>query len=144
MQALQLRQRVGCSETERKAWSRTGVLIASRPAQGTGLHTEYDDANLIAALIALEMKKLGVTASRYVAAFAELHHWLRANSSLEWPQFRVFLTPEQARFQPTADPVPRGAMGFTIDLESLCAQASDDLRPEGIQGLLKLPLGAVR
>jgi len=120
------------------------VLIASRPSHGTGLHTEYDDANLIAALIALEMKKLGITTSRYVAAFAELHQWLRAHSSLEWAGFRVFMTPEQARLQPALDRLPRGAMGFTIDLEPLCARVSGDLHPAGMQGLLKLPLGAVR
>lgn len=144
LQALQLRERVGCSETERKAWSRTGVLAPARPSRGTGLHTEYDDANLIAALVALEMKKLGATASRYVAAFAELHNWLRARSSLEWPQFRVLMTPEHAWLQAARDPIPCGAMGFTIDLEPLCVRLADETCPEGMQGLLKLPLGAVR
>jgi hypothetical protein len=144
LQALQLRERVGCSETERKAWSRTGVLIALRPSQGTGLHAEYDDANLIAALIAWEMKHLGITASRYAPAFAGLHHWLRDRSSLEWVHFRVLMTPEKAHFQPAVDPIPPGAMGFTIDLESLCARVSHDLRQEGIQRSLSLPLGAVR
>ncbi len=134
MQALQLRERVGCSETERKAWSRTGLLIAARPGRGAGLHAEYDDANLIAALIALEMKRLSVTASRYVVAFAGLHDWLRARSSLEWHQFRVLLTPEQARFQPARDPVPRGAMGFTIDLEPLCVRLSGETPSRAVRG----------
>lgn len=144
LQALQLRERVGCSETERKAWSRTGVLIASRPSQGTGLHAEYDDANLIAALIALEMKPLGITASRYGAAFSGLHQWLRSRSSLEWAQFRVVMTPEQVRFQAARDPIPRGAQGFTIDLAPLCAKISEAPPAEDKQRLLRLPLGAVR
>jgi hypothetical protein len=144
MQALQLRDRVGCSETDRKAWDRAGVLVALRPAGGTGVHAQYDDANLIAALIALEMKHMGVTASRYAAAFAELHTWLRARSSLDWPRSRVFLTPTRARFQRAGDPTPSDLAGFTLDLGPLCARVSAEPRPQPAQASLKLPLGAIR
>jgi hypothetical protein len=144
MQALQLRERVGCAEAERKAWERVGVLVAKRPAAGTGVHAQYDDANLIAALIALEMKKMGVTASRYAAAFCSLHTWLRARSSLDWPRYRVFMTPWQAEFLRSGDPTATALVGFSLDLGPLCARLFGDQRPGPLQRSLPLPLGAVR
>ncbi|AFL73522.1 hypothetical protein [Thiocystis violascens] len=144
MQALQLRERAGCAEAERKAWERVGVLVAMRPAAGTGVHAQYDDANLVAALIAMEMKRMGVTASRYAAAFSALHTWLRARSSLDWPRYRVFMAPGRTEFQRSGEPTATALAGFSLDLKPLCARLFGDKRPEPLQRALPLPLGAVR
>lgn len=144
MQALQLRERVGCTEPDRKAWERTGVLVALRAGAGAGVHAQYDDANLVAAMIAKEMKRMRVPASRYATAFGELHNWLRRRSSLDWPRYRVFLTPETAQFQRAGDPAVPTLAGFSLDLGQLCTR----LFPDGVMAdpQLSLPfaLGSVR
>jgi hypothetical protein len=144
MQALLLRERVGCTEADRKAWERTGVLVAVRPGSGAGVHAQYDDTNLVAALIALEMKRMGITTSRYALAFGELHAWLRARSSLDWPRYRVFMTPETAQFQRSGDPTAPTLAGFSIDLGTLCARLFAEARPEHPQLALSFALGSVQ
>jgi hypothetical protein len=144
MQALMLRQRVGCSEADRKSWERAGVLIALRPGAGAGIHAQYDDANVLAAAIALGMKRMGVTASRYATAFSELHAWLRGHSSLDWPRYRVFLTPERAQFQRAVEPIAEELTGFTVDLGPLCVRLFGDERAFNPQMPLPFALGTVR
>jgi hypothetical protein len=144
MQALLLRERVGCTEADRKAWERTGVLAALRPGSGTGVHAQYDDANLVAAMIALEIKRMGVPASRYAAAFGELHTWLRDRSSLDWPRYRVFMTPDQVQFQRTGEPVAPAVAGFSLDLGELCTRLFADRVMADPQLSLPFALGAVR
>jgi hypothetical protein len=144
MQALVLRERVGCTEPDRKAWERTGVLVALHAGSGAGVHAQYDDANLVAAMIALEMKRMGVPASRYASAFGVLHTWLRGRSSLDWSRYRVFMTPEQAQFQRTGEAAGPTLAGFSLDLGLLCTRLFPDGTLSNPQLELPLALGAVR
>jgi len=144
MQALLLRERVGCTESDRKAWDRTGVLIALRAGSGTGVHAQYDDANLVAAMIALEMKRMGIPASRYTGAFGALHIWLRGRSSLDWPRFRIFMTPEQALFQRTGEPAAPTLAGFSLDLGELCIRLFPNDVMADSQLSLPFALGVVK
>lgn len=144
MQALILRQWVGCTEADRKSWERKGVLVALKAASGAGIHAQYDDANVIVAAIALEMKRMGVTASRYPAAFSELHAWLRSRSSLDWPRYRIVMTPTQTQFQRTSEPLAEEIDGFTLALGPLCERLFTNESASDTQMPLPFSLGTVK
>lgn len=120
MQALNLRKLVGCSEAERKAWIREGVLVASRSGSGAGVHAEFDMANVIAAALALRMKHMGIKVAHYAPAFNLLHEELRNRSSIEWPRYRIFMTPDKVAFTELHEKIDNKLIGFTLSLEPLC------------------------
>jgi len=125
MQAAVLRSRCGCTESDQKAWVRDGILVPISAGFGPGIHAEYDEANVLAAAIALRMKRAAVVVSRYAEAFAQLHAWLRARSALEWRRYQVVLTPEGIRFDSANSPLPTDIFGFRVGLEAVCATLQD-------------------
>lgn len=133
MQATILRSRCGCTESDQKVWVRDGVLVPISAGFGPGIHAEYDEANVVAAAIALRMKRASVVVSRYVQAFAQLHAWLRARSTLEWRRYQVILTPEGARFESATTPLSADISGFRISLEGVCAAIQDGEQPGQLQ-----------
>lgn len=96
MQLASLLERTGCPEPTLKEWLRRKLLVPAHAGKGPGVHAQYDEANLITAALALQMKQAHIVVSRYSRAFRELQLWLRTHSALEWPEYQVVLTPERA------------------------------------------------
>jgi hypothetical protein len=125
MQAVVLRSRCGCSESDQKAWVRDGVLIPVAAGAGPGIHAEYDEANVLAAAIASHMKRSHIVVRRYAKAFAQLQLWLRARSALEWPRFTILLSPDALSVTRTGDPLATDASGFMMNLASIYGLVRD-------------------
>lgn len=119
LQAISLRTATGCLESDRKLWERSGVLIPAVSGCGAGVHAAYDEANVLAVAIAMQLKSLHVVVTKYQQAFRQLHHWLRNTSSVQWRQYRVVLTPDEAVFRRHREPLPSSATGYVIGLDSL-------------------------
>jgi hypothetical protein len=119
MQAAVLRSRCGCTPSDQKAWVRDAVLLPLSAGAGPGIHADYDEANVVAAAIALRMKHACVVVSRYAAAFAQLHAWLRARSALEWHGYLAVLDPTRVHIVPVGHPLPTEMQGFVVGLQAV-------------------------
>lgn len=121
MQAKTLLERTGCPEHVLKDWVRKKVILPARPGGGAGVHAEYDEANAVALLIGLEMKQAAITVAKYAAAFAQLHEWLRNNSSLTWSQHFAVMSPTNTLVEATHKTVPADDLAVIIPLTSICS-----------------------
>lgn len=99
MQFAELLERTGARESTIKEWLRRGVLLAAQDARrGAGTYRSFDDANLIAAAVAMHLTALHVPVTRYAEAFQSFHLQLRNFSSIEWRNFVVAFKPNEAVF----------------------------------------------
>jgi len=133
MQAAVLRSRCGCSESDQKAWVREGVLVPVSAGCGPGIHAEYDEANVLAATIALRMKRSHIVVSKYTEAFGQLHRWLRERSPLEWPRYGVFLMPTALSLHRISTPLPQDVDGYFVSLEAVYATVQDSEQSSQLQ-----------
>jgi len=97
MQAGDLRRITGCSDPELKQWVREGVIVPLRPGRGSGVHADYDAANLVAVVLAKAMKEARIVVIGYASALAELQVSLRAQSSLKWGGLQYLMTPDRCQ-----------------------------------------------
>jgi len=139
MQAHQLRTLTGCSESDRKAWLRTGVLVPLKSGSGAGMHADFDSANVVATALAVRMKQREIKVTRYADAFAQLHRALREQSSLKWTRYRVLLKPDKMRLIDVGQAVPLDEDGYSMALEPLCRLLF--VPQEEVEMQLNLPLG---
>lgn len=130
MQLKELLARTGCPQPTLKDWLRQGLIRPARAGGGSGVHARYDEVNVLTILLALEMKNAHVVVSRYARAFVALDALLRQHSSLEWPRYRVFLTPDHAVLLPRSQAAAYSGPGFCDDLARHCtgwtAASGDD------------------
>ena len=120
MQFDELAKRVAVSKERIREWIRQDIVRPSSPSQGSGNHSIYDDASLVAIAVAQELSELAVVVGKYKAAFAGLHTLLRAKSSLEWPQLLLRLTPSKAELFDKAEVEFSEETVIQIDLERVC------------------------
>lgn len=125
MQAKTLLYRTGCSDPILKDWVKKKVILPIRPGQGPGIHAEYDEANAVALLVGLKMKHAAITVAKYAPAFAELHMWLRAHSSLEWTRQTVVMTPNTVIIYPGLG-VIKTEVAVVTPLSSICSTLSQN------------------
>jgi len=121
MQLQELLARTGCPQPTLKDWLRQGLIQPAQAGRGRGVHARYDEVNVLTIMLALEMKNAHIVVSRYVEAFATLDNLLRQRSSLEWPRYRVFLTPDHAVLIPRQQAASYHGPGFSDDLARYCA-----------------------
>lgn len=121
MQAKTLLERTGCPETVLKDWVRKRVILPARPGAGAGIHAEYDEANAIALLIGLEMKGGAITVAKYADAFSQLHSWLRAHSSLSWPQYVAVMSTGAAVMRQAEKSLKADRLTIALPLAPLCS-----------------------
>lgn len=124
MQAKTLLERTGCPEPVLKDWVRKRVILPARPGGGAGVHAEYDEANAVALLIGLEMKQAAITVTRYAEAFAQLHSWLRAHSSLTWAQHVAVISPCATAFRRAQKPITTDQLAIVVTLAPICSVLS--------------------
>jgi len=122
MKASNLCKLVGCSPTALKQWVKEGVVLAKAERRGAGNHLVYDDANVIAAAIALRLRELGVTVSKCREAFRQLHAELRARSSIEWLSLWIELGPNSTKLIDARSVGTRSGISawVVVDLAQLC------------------------
>lgn len=99
MQAAELKRRSGSGDLLRE-WVRTGVVIPLTPGVGKGQRADYDEASLLAAVIARLLSEMHVVVSHYVPAFEDLHRHLRTLTRAEWLNVALLMTPTTARLLP--------------------------------------------
>jgi DNA-binding transcriptional MerR regulator len=122
MKAADLCKLVGCSPSALKQWVKEGVVLANADRKGSGNHLVYDDANVIAAAIALRLRDLGMTVSRSQVAFHQLHVELRARSSIEWLSLWIEIGPKYAKLidARSVSQISGISAWVVIDLAQLC------------------------
>ncbi len=117
MQASVVRARTGCRAEALKEWTREGVIVPVSQTPGSGNHAVYDDANLIAVALAMQLKDLGVVLSRLADSFKILQSTLRSRSSLEWRGARVVMSRNAVLFVDgiALSEIPTVALVFDLD-----------------------------
>jgi hypothetical protein len=118
MQAKDLTAATGCPEATRKAWEKDGVIVPAMPSGGRGVPATYDDANLVAVAVALEMRALHVTVGHFGGAFADLHEWLRSIPPAEWRTRGLIMRPDHADVL-TGPQRPEAASGVYLRLDAV-------------------------
>ena len=116
MQAAQLRARTGCSETDQKDWTRKSILLPVVPGNGPGRHARYDEANILAAAIAVRMKQAHLVVTRYGDAFRKLHDWLRNRPPTQWQGQWAIFEESTIVFSSMNKPLPSFQAAFIVDL----------------------------
>lgn len=144
MQAQTLLHRTGCSEPVLKDWVKKKVILPARPGRGPGIHAEYDETNAVAILVGLKMKHAGITVVKYASAFAELHNWLRAHSSLEWARQTVVMTPSAMVICSIAKVIRVDDMAVVTSLTPICSALSQNTENDQLYQLPLLGLEAVQ
>jgi DNA-binding transcriptional MerR regulator len=119
MQASVLCARTGCTNAALKEWRRDGIVIPKDAKGGKGNHAAYDDANLVAAIVALKLKQFGVKLKGLQARFEELHELLRSRSTLEWRGHRILLTSSEVQLVSVTQGMPMEPVVIAIDLDAL-------------------------
>jgi hypothetical protein len=122
MRASVVLTRTGCGLAAFKMWVRAGVIIPVAQTSGRGLFSEYDDANLIAVALAMELTKLGMVPTRLARSFSLLQSTLRSRSSTEWKGARIVLTSERLSFEDAANSSEIHAVAVVVDLDRLAAR----------------------
>nr|WP_185878936.1 hypothetical protein [Variovorax sp. MHTC-1] len=129
-------KRTDTSASALKEWVRRGVVIPVSSRRGPGNHAEYDDANVIAVMVAKVLQDLHSSVLRYAPAFAELHAGLRTRSTIEWRQLSVALTPHTVEFLSDRAPISRGCIMIDLDkLSGLLAPPAFDPQLQFIFGI---------
>jgi DNA-binding transcriptional MerR regulator len=138
MQLAEVVARTGCSEAALREWVREGVIVPFHSIPGSGNHSVYDGANVIAVAVVRELKALGIVPKRVREQFQRLHVLLRSRSSLEWRGARVIMTRENVVFEgdlpADADPA---AITLVLDLDRMARS----LVPLDSDPQLSLPFG---
>ena len=120
MQLAEVVARTGCSEVALKEWVRDGVIIPLRVSRGSGNHSTYDDANLLAVGVVRELRAFGIVPKRVRAQFERLHVLLRSRSSLEWRGARVIMTSENIVFEGDVSAIGApAAITLVLDLDRM-------------------------
>ncbi|MEZ5581758.1 MAG: hypothetical protein R3F37_02330 [Candidatus Competibacteraceae bacterium] len=93
-----------------------GVLLPIFSGDGPGVHADYDEANVLAAAVALLMKRACIITGKYSQAFQQLHVWLRGCSAIEWYRYGAVFTPDQVHLFPLGEYNDLPRAGFFVNV----------------------------